>query len=259
MDGTGTRISTYTYDPATYLATTTQRAGGTRLYSVTFSGAFGFIRDAFNRVVTKARERIFGLNKTTSIANSADAKTVARVYDAAGNLSSVTDEEGRTTNSAFDGVNRVISVTRAVGTSVEQTTATSYADAFAAVPSEVTEPSVWAGHNKVTSYVYGDVRFPLLPTGVAVSGFTPAGLAVSRTFGLAYSAAGQVALIDGPRTDVADTTTIEYCQCTTGAQLRSAQADHERPGPIDNVRFVRRCRQADAADRHRWRGHQLLV
>ena len=216
VDGTGTRISTYTYDATTYLATSTQRAGGTGLYSITFSGVFGYIQDAVGRVVTKVRTRLFGLNKTTSIANNVDTKTVSKGYDGAGNLSSITNEEGQTTEYVYDSVNRMESETRAFGTSLAQTTLVTYANAFVAIPSTVTEPSVRAGSSKTTSYTYGDARFPLLPTSVTVSGFTPSGQAVSRTTGLAYSSTGQLALIDGPRSDVIDTTTIETWQCTTG-------------------------------------------
>ena len=216
IDGTGSRISTYTYDPATFLATTTQRAGGTNLYTITFSGAVGYIQDALGRIVTKVRSRLFGVNKATSVANNLDSKTVTKSYDSAGNVASVTNEEGQTTQTAYDAVNRVISETRASGTPLAQTTQTTYADAFAAIPSTVTEPSVRSGSVKTTTFVYADARFPLLPTSVTVAGFTPSGVAVSRTTGLAYSSTGQLALIDGPRSDVIDTTTIETWQCTTG-------------------------------------------
>ena len=216
VDGTGTRISTYTYDATTYLATSTQRAGGTGLYSITFSGVFGYIQDAVGRVVTKVRTRLFGLNKTTSIANNVDTKTVSKGYDGAGNLSSITNEEGQTTEYVYDSVNRMESETRAFGTSLAQTTLVTYANAFVAIPSTVTEPSVRAGSSKTTSYTYGDARFPLLPTSVTVSGFAPSGQTVSRTTGLAYSSTGQLALIDGPRSDVIDTITVETWQCTTG-------------------------------------------
>ena len=217
VDGTGTRISTYTYDATTYLAASTQRAGGSGLYSMTFSGMIGYIQDAIGRVMTKVRSRIYGMNKTTSVANSVDAKTIASGYDSAGNLASVTNEEGQTTQYAYDSVNRLVAQRRAAGTPIAQTTLTTYANAFVAIPSTVTEPSVRAGSSKTTSYTYGDARFPLLPTSVTVSGFSPSGQAVSRTTGLVYSSTGQLALIDGPRTDVVDTTSIETWQCATGS------------------------------------------
>ncbi len=107
-------------------------------------------------------------------------------------------------------------MTQASGTSLAQTTLTTYADGFFSIPATVIEPSVWGGHSKTTTYVYGDPRFPLLPTSVTVNGFSSTGVAVSRTSSVSYSILGQVSLLDGPRTDAVDTTTIEYWQCSTG-------------------------------------------
>jgi RHS repeat-associated protein len=62
-----------------------------------------------------------------------------------------------------------------------------------------------------------------LPDTVTYQGFTPDGTAVSRSLSLEYNADGQVTLIDGPRTDVSDTTSFEYYRCSIGrrcGQLR---------------------------------------
>lgn len=218
VDGTGVRISTYTYDPVRLIAVGTTRAGGVGSTQLSFSpsGLVAYITDAAGRMVTKLRERLFGLNKTTSIANNTDAKTVSKAYDSMGNLASVTNEEGQTTTSQYDGASRLVSITRAAGTAIARTTATSYADAFFAIKAIVSEPSVLASQSKTTTYSYADARFPLLPTSVTTAGFTSSGQTVSRTTVLAYTTQGQLALIDGPRTDAVDTTTIEYWQCTTG-------------------------------------------
>lgn len=218
VDGTGTRISTYTYDPVLLIAVGTTRAGGVGASQLSFSpsGLVAYITDAAGRMLTKVRERLFGLNKTTGIVNSTDAKTVSKAYDSQGNLSSVTNEEGQTTTIQYDGANRIVSVTRAAGTAIARTTTTAYVDPFFAVKASVSEPSVLAGQLKTTTYSFADSRFPLLPTSVSVAGFSQTGQAVSRTTGLAYTAQGQLASIDGPRSDVIDKTTIEYWQCSTG-------------------------------------------
>lgn len=44
-----------------------------------------------------------------------DGKTVGKSYDSAGNVASVTNEEGQTTTYAYDAANRLVSVTRATG------------------------------------------------------------------------------------------------------------------------------------------------
>ncbi|MDE2367519.1 MAG: DUF2778 domain-containing protein [Burkholderiales bacterium] len=218
VDGTNTRISSYTYDQARRIAIATSRAGGVGASQLSFSanGLIAYVTDAAGRILTKVRQRLFGLNKTVAITNSTDSKSVTKAYDAQGNMSSVTNEEGQTTSSVFDGANRLVSITRAAGTSIARTTSTSYADPFFAIKSAVSEPSVLPGQSKTTTYAYADTRFPLLPTSMTVSGFTPSGQTVSRSTGLAYTAQGQLGSIDGPRSDVIDTTTIEYWQCSTG-------------------------------------------
>ncbi|MDP0947307.1 hypothetical protein, partial [Klebsiella pneumoniae] len=87
-DGTGTRVATYTYDIANLVAIGTTRAGGMGATTLSFSmgGLVAQITDSFGRIVTKVRERLFGLNKTTSITNNVDGKTVGKSYDSAGNL-----------------------------------------------------------------------------------------------------------------------------------------------------------------------------
>lgn len=216
IDGTGTRTSTYAYDSTSFLAAYTERYGGVNKYTLSISGAVGYITDAFNRVVTKARASLVGFYKTTGITNSTDAKTVSKSYDGAGNVTSLTNEEGQTTVTSYDSANRLISRTLASGTPIAATTQVAYADPFFAVPLTVVEPSVLSGYAKSRTYVYGDTRFPLLPTAMKVAGYTPAGQTVSRAIGMAYNASGQLSFIDGHRTDAIDTTTIEYWQCTTG-------------------------------------------
>jgi RHS repeat-associated protein len=215
IDGMGTRISTYAYDTS-FLAVYTERYGGVNKHTLSFAGAVGYITDAFNRVVTKVRAAYFGLYKTTGIANSTDSKTVSKSYDSAGNVASLTNEEGQTTVTSYDAVNRLVSRTLASGTPIAATTQIAFADPFVAVPLTIAEPSVRSGYAKSTTYNYGDTRFPLLPTSVTVAGFTPAGQSVSRTTGMAYNSSGQLSFIDGPRVDAIDTTTIEYWQCATG-------------------------------------------
>ncbi|MDH5473897.1 MAG: RHS domain-containing protein, partial [Gammaproteobacteria bacterium] len=72
----------------------------------------------------------------------------------------------------------------------------------------ITEPSVFAGSQKVTSYTYdgaGNV------TSVTIDGFRPDGTAVSRTSNYQYTGPyQQLSQIDGPRTDVNDIIDFEY-------------------------------------------------
>lgn len=253
VDGTQTRIATYTYEFARLLAIGTTRAGGVGSKTISYSadGLIAQITDSFGRLVTKLRERLFGLNKTNAITNSADAKTVSKSYDGAGNVSSVTNEEGQTTAYVYDGANRLVSQTRAVGTAIAQATTTSYADSFFSIRQAVSEPSVASGHAKTTSYLYADARFPLLPTSITVSGFTPSGVAVGRGISMTYDATGQIAGLDGPRTDVADTVSFERWQCTTGGacgQLRRITNALGHVTTFDSYDGAGRLTQKTAAD-----------
>lgn len=253
VDGTGTRVATYTYDIANLVAIGTTRAGGMGATTLSFSmgGLVAQITDSFGRIVTKVRERLFGLNKTTSITNNVDGKTVGKSYDSAGNLASVTNEEGQTTTYVYDAANRLVSVTRATGTAIAQTTATSYADTFFSIRQAIAEPSVYPGQTKTTIYGYADTRYPLLPTSITVSGFTPAGVAVGRRVSMTYDATGQLAGLDGPRTDVADTVSFERWQCTTGGacgQLRRITNAVGQITTFDNYDGAGRLTQKMAAD-----------
>ncbi len=253
VDGTGTRISTYTYERERLLANGTSRAGGTgaKLLSFSSDGFIATITDSFGRMVTKVRERLFGINKTNAITNSADVKTVGKSYDGAGNVSSVTNEEGQTTTYAYDAANRLVAQTRAAGTAIAHTTSTSYADTFFAIRQAVSEPSVAPGLAKTTSYGYADTRFPLLPTSVTVSGFTPTGAAVSRVISITYDATGQVAGLDGPRSDVIDTVSLEYWNCTSGGacgQLRRVTNSLGHVATFDNYDGAGRLTQKTAPD-----------
>lgn len=60
---------------------------------------------------------------------------------------------------------------------------------------------------------------------VTISGFTPAGVPVSRTVKMTYDDNSQLIAFDGPRIDLADVTKMEYYDCTTGGacgQLKRA-------------------------------------
>ena len=217
VDGTGTRIATYSYSIGNLVANGTSRAGGVDAQAVSFSvnSMVAYITDSVGRLVTMFRTRVLGINKTIAVTNSTDTKTVSKAYDSQGNLTSYTNEEGQTTLSAYDSANRLVSLTRAAGTSIAHQTQIGYGDTFFSNVVAVAEPSVKVGSVKTTSYGYADSRFPLLPTTATASGFTPAGAPVSRSIGVGYTAHGQVSWIDGPRNDVIDRTTIEYWDCTS--------------------------------------------
>ena len=90
-----------------------------------------------------------------------------------------------------------------------------YADPVLSLPATITEPSVWPGHSKVTTFVYGDAAHPHLATAIVVSGFRPDGTSVSQTNATTYTTAGQPASL----TDAwGNTTSFTYWTCATGGK-----------------------------------------
>jgi len=72
----------------------------------------------------------------------------------------------------------------------------------------ITEPSVFAGNNKVTTYTYDAFGNRASET---INGFNPAGNPVSRTATRQYTGPlNQLSFVDGPRTDVNDYTYYRY-------------------------------------------------
>ena len=164
--------------------------------------------------------------------NQSDGKRVAQTFDANNNLTCKKDEEGRVTTYTYNATNQKVSMTEGltgtcdmpVTTSATRITTYSYLSPNLDLLTVIQSPSVYSGQNKTSTITYGDAAHPTLPTAIMQNGFTPSGTPVSRNVGLTYNSVGQVTLIDGPRTDINDVTTLAYYDCTTGGacgQLRS--------------------------------------
>ena len=133
-------------------------------------------------------------------------------------------KKDRVTTYTYNAANQRTSMTEGQGGTCAAPTATAatrtstyqYVSTTLDAPTVIESPSVASGQVRRTTLTYGDTRFPTLPTAITQSGFTPSGSAVSRAVGLTYNASGQVVSLDGPRTDVNDTTTFTYYECTTG-------------------------------------------
>ena len=99
-------------------------------------------------------------------------------------------------------------VTEAVATPEERTTTYTYHPQYKDKVESITGPSVYATGNKVTSYAYDDFGNT---TSITINGYRPDGTPVSRSQTFVYNGPlHQLSEINGPRTDVADITTIEY-------------------------------------------------
>jgi len=85
----------------------------------------------------------------------------------------------------------------------------------------ITEPSVFSGSNKVTTYTYDDYGNT---TSIVISGFQPDGTAISQTTTLKYEGPyHQLTEIDGPRGDVNDIVTLQYYPNEVGQSYNRAR------------------------------------
>lgn len=203
VDENSSRFATYAYDSTSGKAVSTLHAGGNGKFTLAYNGNQTVITDAIGNTQTLAFSNSLGINLLVSRTDSSDGKTRSQTFDSANNLTSRTDEEGRVTNYSWDSLHRLTGMTEAAGTSAERTTTYSYSSPDLDLPTTITEP------DRTTSITYTGT----LPTTITVS----AG-GSSRTLILTYTAKGQVATISGPRVDLSDTRTLEYWDCTTGAQ-----------------------------------------
>ena len=160
-------------------------------------------------------EEVLGAQKLVSRVNQTDSKGISQMFDASGNLLSRTDAEGRVTTYTYNSTNQRLTMTEAVGTIEERTTSFGYVSADIDLVTTTTSPSIFAGLNKDVVNTY-DSNLNVI--SVTINGFDALGGAVTRTTGFTYDPFGNVTQIDGPRTDVADITTLQYYDCNTGAE-----------------------------------------
>ncbi len=99
-------------------------------------------------------------------------------------------------------------VLEAAGTAEARRTDYTYDPRFHGKVATVTEPSVYAGRHKITTYSYDEYGNP---TAVRIDGYTPDGAAVQRAVSLQYQGPyRQLSQIDGPRSDVDDIVSFDY-------------------------------------------------
>ena len=124
-----------------------------------------------------------------------------RTYDSDGYIAEVTDWNGNITKTDRNARGLVETLTEALGTA-EQRVTTKIWHANYRLPTQVTSPK------NVTDYTYD--------TNGNVLSITVSGGGKTRSWGFTYNANGQPLTIDGPRTTIADVTTLEYYACAAG-------------------------------------------
>jgi RHS repeat-associated protein len=213
-DENGDRYTRYAYD-AKGRAISSQLAGGYGGITLSYTQNATTVADAAgNETVYDFTTSMARIRNFTGIRHGGQSRSFTYptwTTDNQQRYKTVTTENGAVTTFTND-IHHKTAETVATGTSVAKTFNFFYLDDTSDRLTRVTSPSVRPGQLREakTTYTSG------LPTAIEISGYTPAGTVVSRSTTLAYNAYGQITQIDGPRTDMSDTTTLRYYECTSG-------------------------------------------
>ncbi len=218
------RYSTYKYD-SSKRAISTEHAGGTQKYSVTFGANQTMVTEPLGLVRTYTLAAALGTVRVTGVSGvcSSGCTTSASItYDGNANRTSTTDFNGNRTCYEYDLARNVeifrvegfspgaacpanlSSYTTAPGT--RQRKISTLWHATFRTPRQIDEP----GRRTIYSY---DASGNVLTKTV-----TDTATSASRTWTYTYDVDGHVLTADGPRSDVSDVTSYTYYGCTTGSQ-----------------------------------------
>jgi len=173
------------------------------------------VTDTFDTQELWTFEEVLGAQKMTSRIILEDGKGVTQTWDSRGNMLTRTDAEGRVTRYTYNATNQRDSMTEAVGTPEERTTIYDYVNPDIDLVTKVESPSIYNNQIKEVINTYDDNQN--IKT-VTINGFDANGSPVTRAINFDHDVYGKVTLIDGPRTDVDDITTLDYYDCDTGSE-----------------------------------------
>jgi RHS repeat-associated protein len=225
VDENNSRFGTYHYD-GSVRTTLSTLAGGVSQYSFSFGFNQTTVTDPLGTARIFSYSTVLGVSKNTALntpcISGCAGNQAATTYDANGNVASRTDFNGNATHYLYDLVrNLETSRTEAYGTPQARTITTQW-DTSWHLPDLITEP------NRTTGFTY-DTLGDVLTKAITDTTVTPN---VTRTWTYTYDSYGRMLTADGPRTDVADTTTYSYYTCTTGFQCGQVQTITDALGHI---------------------------
>jgi RHS repeat-associated protein len=227
VDESVTTYSSWTYD-AQERGLTSQLSGGAYAATLVYNANGSVtVTDALEAVRTFSYTRSGDINRVAGISGSQCATcqdSAATTYDNAGWVASRTDYNGNLTCYANDPI-RGLELVRVEGFAPGSTCPASlstYTVAAGTLQRKITthwsttwrEPNLITEPKRTTGFTF-DAAGNVHTKTITDTSVTPH---VARTWTYTYNGFGQVLSIDGPRTDVADVTTLLYYTCTTGTQ-----------------------------------------
>jgi RHS repeat-associated protein len=224
---TFTPFDNFVYDANGKVATN-ELAGGQQRFDLSYdSDTQTTVTNAAGRKDVLTFQTQLGVKNLLSKIVQADGKGLTQQFDARNNVISRTDADGHTTTYTYDSLNRMTSQTEAAGTPQARTVSYQYGTDGLALPVEIDRPSVCASATQKTQISYDANHNPIQ---ITETGYTPSCSAITRRMSLGYNAAGQVNRIDGPRTDLADISTLSYHDCTAGGACGQLQSTTDALG-----------------------------
>ena len=211
VDELGVRSATWAYD-GRGRTTLSEHAGGVDRVSIDYAGngtgdltitnALGK-QSAFENRWIKGRYRLESVSRLASPNCGASARSLT--YDSEGRVATRTGWEGSVTRFEYSADNRLVSVVEADGTTSERQSSTTW-NATHGRPTLIDRP------RKAMAFAY-DGRGNVLD--MTESDRTSGEV---RATSFQYDVRGRLVSVDGPRTDVADVTTIAYWRCSAGGK-----------------------------------------
>jgi YD repeat-containing protein len=213
QDENNVRFASYGYDNAGN-ARLTEHAGGVNRYTATINtGNYtATVTDPLGTIRSYSFSAVHGIYKFLQMFEPCAGCTPAssnrvKHYDANGNLYNTYDFNGQLLRTNYD-LSRNLETSRveAFGTASARTTSTTWHPTYR-IPLTITEPT--SAGNRVTTFTHDSAGNVLTKT-VTVGG-------TSRLWTYSnYDAYGRVGTVNGPRSDVTDTTSYAYYANTSG-------------------------------------------
>ena len=209
IDERGVRYATWSYDTVGQ-ANTSEHADGAEHYSITYNAdGSRTVTNPLGKQTIYRYTTIQGFPHVTSVEQQASTNTPAATanysYDTNGFIANYTDFKGNVTTYVHDSRGLQTSRTEAYGTPQARTITTTWHGTFR-VPTQIVEPGkttdfTYDASGRVLTKTETDTRTQTVP--YSTNGQT-------RTWTYTWDSTGLLQTVNGPRTDVTDTTTYAW-------------------------------------------------